>query len=214
MVRSVSGSSRWGFPTSFSCNLQPLPGKRRITNLLHSGSFPSPSPLIWGDNQSPSLSLIFPPSHFSWFLVSPAPISAFFDVCLCSSVSWFLSSLLKCVSSQSQGVVLLRSAPDWAHPCSSSMCLQTGLSPQLLLSFSYPPVALFLLIPNSCSLALWVCVRFGTGFSNFYLLSKGHPSEQLTSSPSHCSQEERCSYHSISACFTCKSACLHFAFCK
>lgn len=43
---------------------------------------------------------------------------------------------------------------------------------------------------------------------------RGPSIRTINSSPSRCNPEERCSYHSISACFTCKSACLHFAFSK
>lgn len=138
MLSSVSGSSRWGSPTSFSCSLQLLArkkehlcGKRRIRSLLHSGSFPSD--LGWQSE-------FFPHSHlhtvnfhnFSWFLVSPAPISAFLTFAF---ATWFPGSSPPLSSSSPPKAMELCCSdllPGWAHPSPSSNSCRQGHSTALL----------------------------------------------------------------------------------
>lgn len=132
MLSSVSGSSRWGSPASFSCSLQLLArekehlcGKRRIINLLHSGSFPSD--LGWQSE-------FFPQSHLPTISGFPCSYFCIFDICLCNLVSWLLSSLPKFISSQSQGAVLLGSAPWLSSPFPILKVPADRAIPQLLLS--------------------------------------------------------------------------------
>lgn len=145
MVRSVSGSSRWGFPTVFSFSLlarekENLSGKRRTINLLHFWSFPCN--LGWQSefcpqSHLPTMSLLlisgFPCSYFCIFWHFPLQLSFLVPLLLsqvylfpkpwnCSAQVWWLSSPL----------LFLQVPADRAHSIAPSKLLSTPCSSLLL----------------------------------------------------------------------------------
>lgn len=130
--------------SSWSGKRSSFSGKRRIMNLLCSGSFPLsfPCDLGWQSQCSSSVSS----SHYVasldfWF--PPLRFLQFLTFAFATQFAWSLFSLHKFISSQRHRYVLLGLLPS-VHPCSPPVCMQPRVHYVILPKLLLTPCSSFL----------------------------------------------------------------------